>query len=98
MGWNMCQRRSKCRPLPRSKRGPWAAAVFVQQEGPFEGAFLLSRLVMKGSGGLTGLGLLESVAVAVGLEDVDVVGQAVEQGTGEAFGAKDVGPVLEWEV
>ena len=42
--------------------------------------------------------LLESVAVAVYLEDVHVIGEAVEQGAGEAFGAKDLGPFLEGQV
>jgi hypothetical protein len=42
--------------------------------------------------------LLESVAVAGYLEDVHVIGEAVEQGAGEPFGAKDLGPFLEGQV
>ena len=42
--------------------------------------------------------LLEAIAVAVHLQDVDVVGKAVEQGSGEAFGAEDLGPLLEGQV
>jgi len=37
------------------------------------------------------LALLQAVAVAVHLQDVDVVGEAVEQGSGEALGAEDFG-------
>ena len=42
--------------------------------------------------------LLQAVAVAVHLQDVDVVGEAVEQGSGKALGAKDLGPLLEGQV
>ena len=52
-------------------------------------------------GGRVGAGLLavfEAVAVAVELEDVDVMGQPVEQRAGEAFGAEDLGPFVEGEI
>jgi len=42
--------------------------------------------------------LAQSVALAVGLQDVDVVRQAVEQGSREPLGAQDLGPGLEREV
>ena len=43
--------------------------------------------------GLAGLlAVFEAVAVAVELEDVDVMGQPVEQRAGEAFGPEDLGP------
>ena len=42
--------------------------------------------------------LLEAVAVAVHLQDVDVMGNAVEQSAGEAFRAEDLGPFLEGQV
>ena len=38
-------------------------------------------------------GLAQSVAFAVGFEDVDAVGEAVEEGAGEAFVAEDFGPL-----
>ena len=44
------------------------------------------------------LGLSESVALSVGFEDVDSVGEAVEQSPGETLGTEDLGPVLEWEI
>ena len=42
--------------------------------------------------------LLQTEAVSVHLQDVDVVGEAVEQGSGEALGAEDLGPPLEGKV
>ena len=37
----------------------------------------------------------EAVALAVHLQDVDVVGEPVQQGTGEAVRAEDLGPFVE---
>ena len=49
--------------------------------------------------GLAGLlAVFEAVAVAVELEDVDVMGQPVEQRAGEAFGPEDLGPFVEGEI
>jgi hypothetical protein len=42
--------------------------------------------------------LLEPVAVAVHLQDVDVMGYAVEQSACERFGAEHLGPFLEGQV
>jgi hypothetical protein len=42
--------------------------------------------------------LLETVAVAVHFQDVHVMSEPVEQGTGEAFGAEHLGPFLEGQV
>jgi hypothetical protein len=39
--------------------------------------------------------LLQAEAIAVHLQDVHVMGKAVEQGSGEAFGAEDFGPFGE---
>ena len=39
--------------------------------------------------------LPEAVAVAVHLQDVDVVGEAVQQGPGQALRAEDLGPLVE---
>ena len=65
------------------------------RKGPRGGPFCRSRSSLAGFGGLilgrdatgTTLPLLEAIAVAVHLEDVDVVGEAVEQSTGQALGA-----------
>ena len=42
--------------------------------------------------------LLQPEAVAVHLQDVDVVGEPIEQGSCEAFGSEDFGPLLEGQV
>jgi hypothetical protein len=42
--------------------------------------------------------LLEAVAVAVHLQYVNVVGETVEQSSGEALRSEDLGPLLEWQV
>ena len=41
---------------------------------------------------------LEAVAVAVHLQNMDVVGEPVQQRPGEPFGAKHVGPLVEGQV
>ena len=43
-------------------------------------------------------GVVEAVALAVGLQDVDTVGQPVEQGPGHPLVAQDFGPLLEGQV
>ena len=42
--------------------------------------------------------MAEAVTVAVHLQDMDVVGEAVQQRAGEAFRAKHCGPFVEGEV
>jgi hypothetical protein len=39
--------------------------------------------------------LLEAEAVAIHLQDVDVVGEPVQQSAGQPLRAKDLGPFLE---
>ncbi len=39
--------------------------------------------------------VLEAVAVPVHLQDVDMVGEAVEQGSGEPLRAEHLGPLVE---
>ena len=41
---------------------------------------------------------LETVALAVHLQDVEVVGEAVQQRAGEAFRSEDLGPFVEGQV
>ena len=49
--------------------------------------------------GLVGLpALLEAEAIPVHLQDMDMVGEAVEEGPGEAFRAEDLGPLVEGQV
>jgi transposase len=42
--------------------------------------------------------LLESVAVAVHLQDVDMMGKAIEEGSSETFRTENLGPLLERQV
>src|ERR1700746_1361456 len=44
------------------------------------------------------LALFEPIAVAVQFEDVDVVGQSVEQRTGQPLGPEHAGPLVEWQI
>ena len=49
--------------------------------------------------GLVGLpALLEAEAIPVHLQDIDMVGETVEEGPGEPFRAKDLGPLVEGQV
>ena len=50
------------------------------------------------SRGLTPAALVEPVAVTVHLEDVDVVGEAIEERAGEALGAEHLGPFVEGQI
>ena len=44
------------------------------------------------------LSVLEAVAFAIGFEDMDPVGEPIQEGAGEAFAAHDFGPFLEGQV
>jgi hypothetical protein len=44
------------------------------------------------------LALSESVTVTVHLEDVNVMGEAVKQGSGQAFGGEHAGPFIEGQI
>jgi hypothetical protein len=58
----------------------------------------LDWLSVVGDASRSTLALFEPVAVAVHLEDVDVVGEPVEQGAGQALGGEDPGPLVERQV
>ena len=51
-----------------------------------------------GSASFFGLALFEAIAFAVHLEDVDVVGEPVEERAGEALRAEHLGPLVERQV
>ena len=42
--------------------------------------------------------LRQTIAFAVHLQNVDVVGEAVEQGAGQPLTAEDLGPFVEWQI
>jgi len=44
------------------------------------------------------LALLETIAIAVHLQDVDMVGEAIEEGAGQPLGAEHTGPLVEREI
>ena len=44
------------------------------------------------------MALLEAVAIAVHLQDVDVVSEPVQQGASEPLGTEDLGPFIEGQV
>jgi hypothetical protein len=46
----------------------------------------------------TVLALPEPIALPVHLEDVDVVGEAIEEGAGQALGAEHTGPLVERQI
>ena len=54
--------------------------------------------LFRGLGGGVVPAVLEPVALAVHFQDVDVVGEAVQQGSGEAFRAEDLGPLVEGQI
>ncbi len=42
--------------------------------------------------------LAQPIAVAIHFEDMHMMGQAIQDGAGEAFGAEDFGPFIERQV
>ncbi len=49
-------------------------------------------------GARTVLALFEPVTVAIHLEDVDVVSEAIEQRAGQALGGEHTGPLIEGQI
>jgi len=43
-------------------------------------------------------GLLQAIALPVCLQDVHLVGKAVQESPGQSFGAEDLGPLFEGQV
>ena len=44
------------------------------------------------------LAVFEPVALAIHLQNVDVVREPVEQGPGQPLAAQDFGPFIEWQI
>jgi len=78
-------------PLPR-KIG--ATRLFISVSSLSLGVAQLSCLWLA----LASLALFEPIAVAVHFEDADVVGQSVEQRTGQPLGPEHAGPFVEWQI
>ncbi len=65
--------------------------------GSVDGELCVFRLLWSLRGGVLPAAL-EPVAPAVHFQDVDVVGEPVQQGSGEAFRAEDFRPLVEGEI
>ena len=60
------------------------------------GRLSVSFLLLAGC--LAAFGVLQTVAFAVGFQDVDAMGQAVQQGSGQALAAQHFGPLLKGQI
>ena len=76
-------------------KGLWSVAEEASPQRGVPGAGGGSAF---GGWGSFAAALLEAVAVAVHLEDVDVMREAIQQSAGEAFRTEDFGPLLERQV
>ena len=89
-----CQRRLEIQPRWRRKIQPLRLATEAALGIP--GAAFVCGVVV--SGLLPGPALSETVGLAIHLEDVDVMGQAIEQRAGQTLIAEDAGPLVERQV
>lgn len=81
---------------PRARRGvPFKWADAAPRVGGACGPSGTSGCGSVGLGFVFGFALLEPEALAIHLEDMDVMGQAVEERAGEAFRPEDLGPFIE---
>ena len=102
-----CQGRREGGPPPRRNRVPpargertkfGAGRGQVRSRGPqFWSGSGVFRLVRDLGGGALPA-VAEAVAVAVHLQDMDVVGEPVQQRAGEAFRSEHLGPLIEGQV
>src|SRR5271169_4868014 len=93
---------------PQQKCIGWPEQKYISDAGkkaPELGAFrqtsdlggIIRRCVRAGTAGAA-LALIEPVAFAVHLQDMDVMGEPVEQRTGEPLGTEHAGPFVERQV
>src|SRR5471030_880426 len=78
---------------PRAAARAWRAPDLPRSE--HRGRLTASRILCLA---LALLALFEAIAVAVHFEDMDVVGQPVQQRAGEPLGAEDAGPFVERQI
>src|SRR6266478_6491613 len=78
---------------PRAASRAWRAPDLPRSE--HRGRLTASRVLRLA---LALLALFEAIAVAVHFEDVDMVGQPVEQRTGQPLGPEHAGPFVEWQI
>ena len=90
--------RSKSRPRGGAKAGHFLARL-SPREGVARAAGSSARCgFLWGLADVSGPTLREPVALAIHLEDVDVVGQAVEQSAGQPLRSEGLGPFVERQV
>src|SRR6202795_3542089 len=78
---------------PRAAPRAWRAPDLPRSE--HRGRLTASRVLRVA---LALLALFEAIAVAVHFEDMDVVGQPVQQRAGEPLGAEHAGPFVERQI
>jgi hypothetical protein len=94
-----CQRRSKSRPRGGAKVGHYGAGLRPPGGRSPSGGLRPARHFFRSvSTGLSGAALSETIAVAVHLEDVDMVGDAIEQCAGQTFGSQGFRPFIKREI
>jgi hypothetical protein len=64
------------------------AAIFPEARLERQGAASLEKGAFEAA-------MHEAVGVSVNFQDIDVVGNAIQQGAGEPLGAEDIGPLIE---
>ena len=79
------------------KEPNWEPGGVRSREPQFRSESGLVRIIRDLGGGVLPAAL-EAVAVAVHLQDVDVMGEAVQQRAGEMFGAEHVSPLVERKI
>src|SRR5215469_15271020 len=78
---------------PRAATRAWRAPDLPLRYAPWQ-AYCQSGL----HSAVALLALFEAVTVAVHFEDVDVVGQPIEQRAGQPLGAEHTGPLVERQI
>src|SRR4029077_9893570 len=78
---------------PRAAPRAWRAPDLPRSE--HRGRLTASRVLRPA---LALLALFEAIAVAVHLEDVDVVCQPIEQRAGQPLGPEDASPFVKWQI
>ena len=68
--------------LPNESNPPWLGFLGFSGRAAFDTLF----------------GFPEAVAFPIGLQDVHPMGEPVQQGSGQAFGAEDFGPLFKGQV
>src|SRR5271166_2126692 len=80
---------------PRAAPRAWRAPDLPRSE--HRGRLTASRVLLLGLA-LALLALFEAIAVAVHFEDVDVVGQPIEQRAGQSLGPEHAGPLVKRQI